>query len=173
MGIYKYKIKTHLLSEHLLTCPSCCQVVVMCTPLWNMDISTLLSHIWSEMDWTAYLQQRSIPSIHGPLPKGQPANLTQLWEALESTWPASLLNAFDTTLLEKRVSKGFFGCPQVELFWVLCRTLCVKGSTWNSKGFVKGFFNGNSQRRFQIAYFLLTLSMPRWIEAVLRAKWGG
>jgi hypothetical protein len=31
-----------------------------------------------------------------PPPKGHPANLTQLWEALNQHGPASLWNAFDT-----------------------------------------------------------------------------
>ena len=31
---------------------------------------------------------------NGPPPKGHPANLTQLWEALESTWASILVEHF-------------------------------------------------------------------------------
>ena len=36
--------------------------------------------------WGFLAQQFSVRIENGPLPKGHPANLTQLGEALESTW---------------------------------------------------------------------------------------
>ena len=33
---------------------------------------------------------------NGPPPKGHPANLAQLWEALESTWASIPVEPFDT-----------------------------------------------------------------------------
>jgi hypothetical protein len=53
----------------------------------------------------------------------------------------------------KKVSKGFYGCPpkenpfsfQVEPFWVPCRTLCGKDSTWNPKRVLHGTKIGSSK----------------------------
>ena len=36
--------------------------------------------------WVFHAQQLPVCIKNGPPPKGHPANLTQLWEALESTW---------------------------------------------------------------------------------------
>ena len=36
--------------------------------------------------WTFHTQQFPMFIKKGPPPKGHPDNLTQLWEALESTW---------------------------------------------------------------------------------------
>jgi hypothetical protein len=36
--------------------------------------------------WVFHAQQFPMCIRNGPSPKGHPANLTQLWEALKSTW---------------------------------------------------------------------------------------
>jgi hypothetical protein len=36
--------------------------------------------------WVFHIQPFPMYNKNGPLLKGHPANLTQLWEALESTW---------------------------------------------------------------------------------------
>jgi hypothetical protein len=36
--------------------------------------------------WVSHAQQFPVCITNGPPPKEHPANLTQLWEALESTW---------------------------------------------------------------------------------------
>jgi hypothetical protein len=36
--------------------------------------------------WFFHTQQFAVCIKNGPPPKGHPANLTQLWKALESTW---------------------------------------------------------------------------------------
>ena len=38
--------------------------------------------------WVFHFQQFPVCIKNGPPPKGHPANLTQLWEALEATWPS-------------------------------------------------------------------------------------
>ena len=43
--------------------------------------------------WIFYTQQFPL-CINGPPPKGHPANLTQLWEALESTWASIPVERF-------------------------------------------------------------------------------
>ena len=40
---------------------------------------------------------------NGPPPKGHPANLTQLWEALESTWASSPVECFRHPVVHARV----------------------------------------------------------------------
>jgi hypothetical protein len=39
-----------------------------------------------QRNWVFHAQMFPVCIKNGPPPKGHPANLTQLWEALESTW---------------------------------------------------------------------------------------
>jgi hypothetical protein len=44
--------------------------------------------------WVFHAQQFLVCINNGPPPKGHPANLTQLWEALETTWASILVECF-------------------------------------------------------------------------------
>ena len=44
--------------------------------------------------WVFHAQQFPVCIKNGPPPKGHPANLTQLWEALESTWASIPVECF-------------------------------------------------------------------------------
>jgi hypothetical protein len=44
--------------------------------------------------WVFHTQQFPVCIKNGPPPKGYPANLTQLWEALWSTWASIPLESF-------------------------------------------------------------------------------
>jgi hypothetical protein len=44
--------------------------------------------------WVFHAQQFPVCIKNGPPPKGHPANLTQLWEALESTWASIPVERF-------------------------------------------------------------------------------
>jgi hypothetical protein len=44
--------------------------------------------------WDFHAQQFPVCIKNGPPPEGYPANLTQLWEALESTWASILVEHF-------------------------------------------------------------------------------
>ena len=44
--------------------------------------------------WAFHTQQFPVCIKNGPPPKGHPANLTQLWEALESTWASIPVERF-------------------------------------------------------------------------------
>ena len=44
--------------------------------------------------WVFYTQEFPVCIKNGPPPKGHPANLTQLWEALESTWASIPVELF-------------------------------------------------------------------------------
>jgi hypothetical protein len=44
--------------------------------------------------WVFHPQQFTVCIKNGPPPKGNPANLTQLWEAMSQHGPESLWNAF-------------------------------------------------------------------------------
>ena len=44
--------------------------------------------------WVFHTQQFPVCIKNGPPPKGHPANLTQLWEALESTWASIPVERF-------------------------------------------------------------------------------
>jgi hypothetical protein len=44
--------------------------------------------------WVFHTQQLPVCIKNGPPPKGHPANLTQLWEALESTWTSIPVERF-------------------------------------------------------------------------------
>ena len=44
--------------------------------------------------WGFHAQQFPVCIKNGPPPKGHPANLTQLWEALESTWASIPVERF-------------------------------------------------------------------------------
>ena len=44
--------------------------------------------------WVFQIQQFPVCIKNGPPPKGHPANLTQQWEALESTWAYIPLECF-------------------------------------------------------------------------------
>ena len=60
-------------------------VGVRCTGLSVSRIATLLGF---------HAQQFPVCIKNGPQPKGHPANLTQLWEALESTWASIPVERF-------------------------------------------------------------------------------
>jgi hypothetical protein len=45
-----------------------------------------------------HAQQFPVCIKNGPPPKGHPANLTQLWEALESAWVSILVERFQHLL---------------------------------------------------------------------------
>ena len=44
--------------------------------------------------WVFHTQQFPVCIKNGPPPKGHPANFTQLWEALESTWASIHVERF-------------------------------------------------------------------------------
>jgi hypothetical protein len=44
--------------------------------------------------WVFHTQQFPVSIKNGPLPKGHPVNLTQLWEALGSTWASIPVEQF-------------------------------------------------------------------------------
>ena len=44
--------------------------------------------------WVFQTQQFSVCIKNGPSPKGHPDNLTQLWEALQSTWASIPVGRF-------------------------------------------------------------------------------
>ena len=44
--------------------------------------------------WDFHTQQFPMCIKNGPPPKGHPANLTQLWETLESTWASIPVERF-------------------------------------------------------------------------------
>jgi hypothetical protein len=44
--------------------------------------------------WVFHAQQFPVCIKNGPPPKEYPANLTQLWEALESTWASITMECF-------------------------------------------------------------------------------
>ena len=44
--------------------------------------------------WVFQAQQFPVCIKNGPPPKGHPANLTQLWEAMESTWASISVEGF-------------------------------------------------------------------------------
>ena len=54
----------------------------------NEYLSAFLNGVCQELQrcWSFHAEQFPVCFKNGPPPKGQPANLTQLWEALESTW---------------------------------------------------------------------------------------
>ena len=63
---------------------------------WGMVVGDRRTGLCQELQgcWVFHAQQFHVCINNGPPPKGHPANLTQLWEALEST---SLWNALDTS----------------------------------------------------------------------------
>ena len=66
---------------------------------WGMAVGARRTGLCQELQrcWDFHAQQFPVCIKNGPPPKGHPANLTQLWEALESSaGPTSLWNAFDT-----------------------------------------------------------------------------
>ena len=58
--------------------------------------------------WVFHAQQLPVCIKNGPPPKGHPANWTQLWEALESTWASIPVERFQH-LVESM--------PRLRLFW--------------------------------------------------------
>jgi hypothetical protein len=52
-----------------------------------------------QLCWVFHAQQFPVCIKNGPPPKGRPANLTQLWEALESTWAIITVNVLYTHVL--------------------------------------------------------------------------
>ena len=63
----------------------------------GMVVGAWASSLCQELQccWVFHAQQFPACIKNGPTPKGCPANLTQLWEALESTWASVPVNAFD------------------------------------------------------------------------------
>ena len=55
---------------------------------WGMVVGARRTVLCQELQccWVFHTQQFPVCIINGPPPKGHPANLTQLWDALESTW---------------------------------------------------------------------------------------
>ena len=55
---------------------------------WGMVVGARHTGLCQELQrcWFLHAQQFPVCIKNGPPPKGHPANLTQLWEALESTW---------------------------------------------------------------------------------------
>jgi hypothetical protein len=60
--------------------------------------------------WIFHVQQFPMCIKNSPSPKGHPANLTQLWEALESTWASipveRFLHLVESMLDEMRLCGG-------------------------------------------------------------------
>ena len=55
---------------------------------WSMVVGAMCTSFCQELQrcWVFHTQQFPVCIKNGPPPKGHPANLTQLWEALKSTW---------------------------------------------------------------------------------------
>ena len=66
--------------------------------LWTRYVSRCQAHRFVSRTATLlfflYPQQFPVCIKNGPPPNGHPANLTQLWEALESTWDSILVERF-------------------------------------------------------------------------------
>jgi hypothetical protein len=55
---------------------------------WGMVVGAERTGLCHELQrcWVFHTQQFPVCIKNGPPPKGHPANLLQLWDALESTW---------------------------------------------------------------------------------------
>ena len=58
--------------------------------------ATLLGFSCQELQrcWVFHAQQFPVCINNGPPPKGHPANLTQMWEAIKSTWASIPVGSF-------------------------------------------------------------------------------
>ena len=65
---------------------------------WGMVVGARSTGLCAELQhcWVLHTKQCIVCIKNGPPPKGHPANLTQLWEALESTWASILVECFRT-----------------------------------------------------------------------------
>ena len=63
---------------------------------WGMVVGARCTGLCQELQrcWVFHDQPFPVCIKNGPPPKGHPANLTQLWEALESTWASIPVERF-------------------------------------------------------------------------------
>ena len=63
---------------------------------WGMVVGARLPGLCEKLQrcWVFHAQQFPVCIKNGPPPKGHQGNLTQLWEALESTWASIPVECF-------------------------------------------------------------------------------